>query len=547
MTENELLTYLRKEYPIEKENCEWKEMKNLKNSFANDEKKDVISYVSGISNMDGGELIIGVKDKLKEIVGTDLSNFNFNYISVKFRLIEMCPNLPSTGLDVEEFITSDTGKVVWIIHIPKHLPRKPVWAHKKKYQRIGDVLTELSKEREDEILTEEINSEDWSAATVDNATIEDLDPIAIEKAMQGFCERYPEYKEESENWDVLTFLDKARITINGKITRTALLLLGKPESAYLLGHPAELLWKLQTKDEKASQIFFPPFLLTAILLREKVRNYQIKIFPNNALLPAEIWKYDSRTILEALHNCIMHQDYSMGERVVVNEYADKLTFTNAGSFYDGKSEDYIEGRKTPTKYRNHFLALAMSNLKMVDRLGYGIHEMYQRQKDRYLPMPDYENQDRHVFLELPGQVINKEYSELLMENSNIDLLTALLLDRVQKRKIITKEQAKKLRSEKLIEGIYPNLIISRSVARMSHREAEYTNLSGLDDTTNQEFILKALKDHGRLKRNVLNDILYKRFPEKLDESQKNNKMDYLLKKLKRDNKIHFENGYWKLI
>lgn len=90
------------------------------------------------------------------------------------------------------------------------------------------------------------------------------------------------------------------------------------------------------------------------------------------------------------------------------------------------------------------------------------------------------------------------------------------------------------------------MIISKSVAKISHREAEYTNLSGLDDATNQEFILKALKDHGRLKRKVLNEILYKRFPEKLNEQQKNNKMDYLLKKLKRDNKIQFENGHWTL-
>lgn len=40
----------------------------MKNSFFGDEKVDVISYVSTIANMEGGHLVIGVKDKTLEIV-----------------------------------------------------------------------------------------------------------------------------------------------------------------------------------------------------------------------------------------------------------------------------------------------------------------------------------------------------------------------------------------------------------------------------------------------------------------------------------------------
>lgn len=51
-------------------------MKNLKNSFCGDEKDDVISYVSAITNMEGGELIIGVEDKTLNIIGTDTYNYD---------------------------------------------------------------------------------------------------------------------------------------------------------------------------------------------------------------------------------------------------------------------------------------------------------------------------------------------------------------------------------------------------------------------------------------------------------------------------------------
>ena len=51
--------------------------------------------------------------------------------------------------------------------------------------------------------------------------------------------------EEVEAWSDTLLLDRAKVTQKGKITRAALLLLGKPESAWLLNpHPAEITWKL---------------------------------------------------------------------------------------------------------------------------------------------------------------------------------------------------------------------------------------------------------------------------------------------------------------
>lgn len=548
MTEKELQTYLLKRFPKEDAGCDWKEMKNLKNSFANDPHKDVISYLSGISNMEGGHLVIGVKDGTLDIVGTDLSKFNFDSTSVIYQMVEKCPNLPSEGLMVEEFVTSDTGKTVWIINIPKHLPRRPVLAHKKKWQRIGDSLVELSAEREGVILNEEIVHYDWSAEVIEDADYADLDEDAIQKALEGYCERYPKRAEEARRWSIETFLDKARVTKNGKITHTALLLLGKEESVHYINHPAEMVWKLQTGEERAAQIFYPPFLLSAVKLREAIRNYQIKIFPSNALLPSPVSKYDQRSLLEALHNCIMHQDYTKKERIVVTETADCVRFQNAGSFYEGEYSDYIEGEKTPTRYRNEFLKSAMLNLNMVDSQGFGIHDMYERQRNRYLPMPDYDSStETHVIMVMPGQVINVEYSTALMENSNLDLTTVFLLDRVQRNKPISKEARTRLRELNLIEGRHPNIIISRKIAQLTNMEAEYTNLKGFDDDYYKDLILKLISDHKKLRRGKIDQLLYGKLPSALNDRQKKNHIDYLLKSLRKAGKIHVgPNKNWEL-
>lgn len=111
--------------------------------------------------MEGGHLVVDVKDKTLEIVGTDISRLTFNgqpanTQSATFKLTEQLTYLSSEGLSIEEFVTEDSGKRVWIIHIPKHLPRLPVLAHKKAWQRIEDSLVEMTNERMSVILEEPI-------------------------------------------------------------------------------------------------------------------------------------------------------------------------------------------------------------------------------------------------------------------------------------------------------------------------------------------------------------------------------------------------------
>ena len=198
MTELELQQYLLREYPQENARCEWKEFKNLKNSFCGDEKDDVISYVSAIANMEGGFLVVGVHDKTLEIVCTD--TYNYDRQKAILRLTDRCANLSSEGMDIEEFITDDTKKKVWVISIPKHRPKLPVYAHDKAWQRIEDSLVELTSERLNAILEETSPTYDWSAETIIEATIDDLDSRALQKAREEYKSVHPRLAEEVDAW-----------------------------------------------------------------------------------------------------------------------------------------------------------------------------------------------------------------------------------------------------------------------------------------------------------------------------------------------------------
>lgn len=536
MTELKLQQYIRSNYPKENEECEWKEFKNLKNEFCGKEKNDIISYVSALSNMEGGHLVIGVVDKTLEIVGTD--TYNFDVQKAKLRLTEQCANLPSEGLSVEEFITEDTHKTVWVIHVPKHMKRLPVYAHSKAWQRLNDSLVELTDSRRNAILDERESMYDWTAQIIEDATIEDLDYDAIRLAREGYKQRYPQFANECDTWSDRVFLDKSCLTIDGKITRTTLLLVGKEDKAHKLNHIAQIVWKCFQDGQTFGDIYTIPFIRTTSELLNRIRNYRFKIYPKNSLIPAEVWKYDTESILEGLHNSIAHQNYESGSRIIVTEDKDKLTFENSGYFYEGSYDQYITGEKTPRNYRNPALVKAMVNIKMIDTQGYGIHKMFLSQKKRYLPMPDYDKSTAtEVVLTLPGTVIDENYSLMLLENRNLSLMDAVLLDSVQKGKSISSEAVAILRKRKLIEGRLPHIFISKDIAQVTDQRIEYSKHKGLDDKKCEALLIDSLKDHGSLTKGEIRNLFWNVISDQLNDRQKETKVYNILRKMKKQNII----------
>ena len=409
------------------------EFKKAENNFDFDDLGKYFSALSNEANLRDKAfawIVFGVHDKSREVLGTSFKNNMKSLQKLKQDLSQHTTD-NNTFREIHELKID--GKRVLMFQIPA-APRGIPMAWKGHfYGRRGESLVALDMSKYEEI-RRQVTDVDWSKRIIEGATIDDLDEEAIAEARKGFKEHYPKLKKEVDGWSDEVFLNKAKLTIGGKITRTAILLLGKPESVHYLDHIGEIVWRLAGKDN-VGQVFSIPFLLTTTEVMHKIRNYPFKIFPNESFLPGEGMKYDTETILEALHNCIAHQDYTQNARIIVIERENELEFSNSGSFFEGTYEDYITGERIPKHYRNPFLAQAIANIKMIDTEGFGIHKMFVSQKDRYLPMPDYDKSDNeNVVLTLPGNVIDENYSLLLLEHTDIDLTTAVLLDRVQKGK-----------------------------------------------------------------------------------------------------------------
>lgn len=521
MTNLELIELIDDLRALPKEN-EWVEFKTG-NVTTNDKLGQYISGLSNaacISNQAFAYLVFGVNDETHQVVGT---NYKFKNRKEGNEELELwVRRFLNPSIKFDHFSCDYDTNYLEIFRIPAAIG-EPTTFKNQPYIRFDSSLTDLKKYPH--YLRAIYNSlTDWSAQIVEKATIDDLDPKAIQLAKEKYKEKNTNepFYNDIDNWSIKTFLDKLKITVNGKITNAAIILLGKPETAhYISPAVAQITWKLDT-EEKAYQHFYMPLYTEVNNVLGRIRNVNYKFFPDNQLVAAEVIKYDTEVILEALNNCIAHQDYSRHSRIIVTEKIKKLIFSNEGSFFEGTAEDYTTGDKTPNKYRNKWLADAMVKLNMIDSLGYGIHKMYKSQRKRYFPLPDYTKSTRDsVILEIYGHTIDENYSKLLIEKKDdLSLTEVILLDKVQKKLEITDDGAKLLKKKELIEGRKPNYYISAKLAELTGQKANYTKNKGLDKEVYKGFIIKHIENHGFATREEIDAILFSNLPDYKNEKQR---------------------------
>ncbi|WP_229520887.1 RNA-binding domain-containing protein [Paenibacillus sp. GM2] len=509
---------------------EWLEYKEAKSDYDFRKVGKYFSAISNESNLKGrqyGWLVFGVTDDRK-IVGTQYRSKRADLDNLKHEVaIKTSGGL--TFMDIHELILPE-GRVL-LFQIPAAPPGIPTAWEGHFYGRNGSSIVALNLQEIEQIRSQGVR-EDWSAQICESATIHDLEPNAVQRARVEYKKKYPRLTDEVDDWDDTTFLNKAKVTIQGKVTNTAIILLGKPESEHFV-HPAvaKMSWILKDKDniEQDYEHFSPPFIINSELLFSKIRNLKYRYMPDNSLFPIEVNQYDAYVIREALHNCIAHQDYEMHGRINIIEKADELIFTNLGDFIPKSIEAVIERDSPPEYYRNRFLAEAMVNLNMIDTIGSGIKRMFFTQKKRYFPLPDYDLSDpKKVRVRVIGKILDENYTRMLINHTELDLSTVILLDKVQKREKIKPEEVRKLRAQRLVEGKSPNLYVAAKIAEITGDKTTYIKNRALDKDFYKSLIIKFLEQYQSANRQDIDNLLMSKLSDTLDHAQKRKKINNLL-------------------
>jgi ATP-dependent DNA helicase RecG len=330
----------------------------------------------------------------------------------------------------------------------------------------------------------------------------------------------------------------------------AILLLGKSESDhYLNPAQAKISWILKDKDnvEKDYEHFSCPFILSVNQVQKKIRNLKYRYIKDGTLFPEEVEQYDPYIIRESLNNCIAHQDYSLNGKINVVEREDGiLVFSNAGAFIPESVEQVIEADAPESRYRNPFLSNAMVNLNLIDTIGSGIKRMYNIQRNKFFPLPDYDLGKLSVKVTIIGKILDTKYAVKLAQMPNLSLHEIILLDKVSKSKSMTEFEIKELKDKQLIEGRKPNFHISAEVAIATGEKSDYLKQRGIDDGYCQKMILNYLEKFGEGKREDFESLLLDKLPDVLDIIQKRNKIKNNLQTLRKQGKIDIKGKIWKM-
>ena len=121
-----------------------------------------------------------------------------------------------------------------------------------------------------------------------------------------------------------------------------------------------------------------------------------------------------------------------------------LTFSNSGTFIPESVEHVINADAPESRYRNPFLANAMVNLNLIDTIGSGIKRMFNIQRKKYFPLPDYDVSNKKVQVSIIGKVLDVNSAKKLAQLPSLTLQEIILLDKVSKARKLTNEEAKTL-------------------------------------------------------------------------------------------------------
>jgi ATP-dependent DNA helicase RecG len=529
-----------------------------------DDPTQIGQYLSALANSaalrghDRAWLVWGVEDATHVVKGTTFNPFAHKVKAGSNQSLVMWLQVmtqPRADFDFHEVQHADGRVVMLEIHPARGAP---VAFQHVRYIRIDSHRVELAKypDKEARLWVRLGLKEDWTGELVPDATLDDLDDAAVTAARLRFTEflvrgepdasRHEEIRAQVTGWSIATLLNKAHVTKQGRITRSALLLLGKDEAAHFLAPAdAKISWVLRDAHNGTvtSQPFGIPFLLATERVYSRIRNVTVDHMPDGTLFPTPVQQYDAWVLREALHNCVAHQDYLLGGKINLVEHPDRLVLTNLGQFIPESVAWMLEHQSPPEHYRNQWLIEGMIRLRMIEQAGSGIRRMFATQRQRLFPLPDYAfstSPQGHprVELTLQGQVLDPKFARALLARSDLSLGQVLLLDRVQKGQGLSVGEAKELRELGLIEGRAPKYFISAKVADAVDQKARYIHNRGLDDRYYQQLVLDYLKEYGKAARADLDALLLSKLPEVLTAQQKFHKVKNLIQNMRRAQLIY---------
>ena len=472
----------------EGEHIQFKEAKNL---FSFDE---AAKCCCALSNDGGGMLVFGITDKRpRKVVGSKAFD---QPERTRMGLIE------KLKINVDFRLLSYEDKRVLVFDVSARPMGLPVQYDGIAWIYEGDTIKPMPEDVRRRIYEE--TGTDFSGTICKEASIEDLDDVAINNFRESWIEKSDQHKLSTHSKEQLLF-DCGAITDEG-VTYAALILFGKSSSLARLLPQAEIVFEYRFSEasgpanqrEEFRAGFFSCYdrIWELINLRNDKQHYQDGFFV------FDIATFNERVVREAILNAVSHRNYQLSGSVFVRQYRDRLTVESPGGFPLGITLDNILDRQFP---RNRRIAEILSLCGMVERSGQGMNLMFELSVQEAKPLPDFSGTDDYfVSVTFNGLIIDKAMLAVIKrisERFDEDLATTdfLVVDALYHGRMLTEKM--KMRLPLLTEmGIVEHVgrkkyVLARSLYAASGKTGVHTRRVGLDRDTNKELLLKHLRNN----------------------------------------------------
>ncbi|WP_025745620.1 ATP-binding protein [Kallotenue papyrolyticum] len=356
--------------------------------------EELAETLAALANRDGGLLLVGVSGRTRaRLEGlTDAEQIRERVLDAAL----LCT--PPLLLPLPEITTLD-GQALIIVEVPAGLPH--VYSLQGRYLwRAGAVNQPIPPHALRQLLLERggVAWERLPAA----ATLDDLDPAKIQ--------RYVERVGPAAGGDALGWLER-----RGCLTRAA-------DGAWQPTHAGLLLFARDIERH------LPQCEITLVRYRGLSMSDEFERLDLRDTLPeqarrAEAWlrermrtgsrlvglerrdwiEYPPAVVREVLINAIAHRDYAIrGEGIRITMFADRLECYSPGRL---PGHVTVENIRDERYSRNEVLVQALSDLGLIERLGYGIDRVLQQMAAEGLPAPLFRETAAGFLVTLQGHAV----------------------------------------------------------------------------------------------------------------------------------------------
>lgn len=485
-------------------------------------------YAACFANAAGGVVIFGISDKtigrgqvIHGASGYDIDIFRKGIYGGT-----------TPGIDAEVFevdVAEGTGKLL-VVRIPEG-KQKPYGTNAGMYkQRIGKNCMPLDPAvfQRAQITTAAL---DWSGAPAQGLSLNDLDPLQIERARQVLRSKNP--SSGLIELDNVPFLEGLEALRGGLVTHAGMLLFARRD--VLAAHCPQAQFHYVFHDSETTVARND--LERLPLLEAVERIDQIFSGPMNPEKEIEIGLFKLRIpqfpiegVREAVLNALTHRDYQHPGEVLVRHSSKELVVTSPGGFVDGITPDNILRHEAVP--RNRTLANALVKLRLVESSGIGRRRIFRSALVYGKRRPEYTTDGFSVTLRIFNQgaheALARLISQLDAEGAEIGLDQLLVLDALRSQDFIDTFQAANVLqltkddARRVLDGMCQpplNLIerkghtatatfhLAKGVAKELKGKAAYTKTRGLNPVRYAEMLREYLNDHQQVGNAELRDLL----------------------------------------